>query len=128
MKTGNPRDFRAYLKELVPGMILYLVALSVPVALDPEPGTNVSWLWMLPVVPVLLMLWAILRQYERCDEFYRRLHSEAFAFGAIMVGAFFTIYGFGENAGWPDIPLIWVGPALLGSWGASLPFVLRRYR
>ena len=128
MKTGNPSDMRQYYREFVPAMLAYMVVLIGVVRADPQAGTAAAWLWLLPALPLLAVLWAILRQYERCDEFYKRIHSESFALGAIVVGAGCMIYGFAENAGLPRLPLMWVAPALLAGWGLSLPVVLRRYR
>jgi len=119
-------NMRRYFIEFGGSMALYVIVLSGVVATRPEAGWGV--LELLPTLPLLLGFWAIIRQYGRMDEFYQRIHSEAFALGALILGLAAIIWGFGENAGWPALPTIWITPALVGLWGLCLPLILRRYK
>lgn len=116
--------------ELGGAFVIYALVLffTIPARNATDPGLAKSALALAPVLPLLLAFWAILRQYARFDEMMKRINAEAFAFGAMLVGWGMTIWGFGENAGWPALPLIWVGPALVGAWGICLPIIIRRYR
>lgn len=129
MKTKTSNCIRRYFLEFGGAMAAYIVILFGVVATRKE-GFSVSdgrWQELLPVIPLLFAFWAIIRQYNRMDEYYRRLHSEAFALGAMTLGLFFVIWGFAENAGAPTIPTIFYGPAMIGLWGVCLPIVQRRY-
>jgi putative transcriptional regulator len=66
-------------------MAAYICVLIGVVASRPHEGAA-SYLELLPAIPLFLALWAILRQYKRFDEFYQRIHSEAFALGAYTLG------------------------------------------
>ncbi len=126
MKKASSNNMKPYFIEFGGSMILYVIVLSGVVATRPESGWGV---WeLLPTIPLLLGFWAIIRQYRRMDEYFQRIHSEAFALGALILGLAAIIWGFGENAGWPALPTIWVTPALVGLWGICLPLVSRRYK
>ena len=127
MKTGKKSDLKRYMIEFIPTMVAYLVVFTIVVKLRPEGG-HAGLLEILPAVPLIFAFIAIIRQYGRCDEFYKRVHSEAFALGAMTVGLCVTVWGFGENAGWPVLSTMFIAPALLASWGLSLPIILRRYK
>lgn len=126
MFTNITPHMRRYFLELGGSMVIYTVILWGLVLTRPENGWG---LWeLLPIVPLFLAFWAIIRQYKRCDEFYQRVHSEAFALGALIMVVLASFWGFGENAGFPAIPLIFVGPAMIALWGLCLPLTLRRYK
>lgn len=127
MKIGKKSDIKLYMREFIPAMAAYFVILISVVKL--RPGGGNSGLWeLLPALPLIFVFLAIIRQYGRCDEFYKRIHSEAFALGAMTLGLLLTIWGFGENADWPEIPTIFIAPALVAFWGLFLPIILRRYK
>lgn len=69
-----------------------------------------------PMVPVLLVVWAVARQIQRVDEYGRKLMLEtiSIAFG-ITAGWTFT-YGFLENAGFPKLSMFTVWPAMGAAW------------
>lgn len=84
-----------------------------------------------PVGPVLLMLRAYLMFLDRLDEFQRRVQFEAMLAAAGVVGFASFTYGFLESfAGFPTIEgaLIWILPAMIGTWGIAQIFVRRRYQ
>lgn len=116
--------------ELGGAFVIYALVLigTIPLRDAADTGLAKSLLAIAPVLPLVLVFWAILRQYARFDELMKRINAEAFALGAMLVGWAMTLWGFGENAGWPALPLIWVGPALMGAWGLCLPIVIRRYK
>ena len=97
------------------------------VASRPHEGVW-RYLEVLPAVPLILAFWAIIRYYKKLDEFYQRIHSEAFALGALILGLGVMIWGFAENAGLPELSTMWIAPALLALWGVCLPFILGRYK
>lgn len=82
-----------------------------------------------PIAPALLMLNVQLRYMRACDEFERRLQGEAVLIGA-AVTAFVTLaYGQLEDlAGFPDISLMFVFPALCLFWSAASVILHLRYK
>ena len=122
---------RNYFIEFGSAMLGYTITVISVSALQPEGGAyqgNLRFLWLLPIIPLLAGFWAIIRQYRRMDEFYQRIHAEAFALGALTWGLITMAWGFAENAGAPVISTIFIAPALIALWGLSLPIVMRRYK
>lgn len=116
---------RAYTFEFGGAMLAYIVILVGVVA--SRPHSENTWIEVLPALPLILAFWAIIRQYRRLDEFYKRIHAQAFALGAMILGLGVTVWGFAENAGMPALQTIWIAPALIALWGLCLPIVMRRY-
>jgi len=110
---------RQYLIEMGATVALYLVTLvgSIRYGRALEPSTTRTLLLLTPVIPVLLMVWVLVRQFGRMDEFVRLRSLEAFSVaGAITAGLTFT-YGFLETAGFPKISMFWVWGIMGISWG-----------
>lgn len=126
MFTNITPNMGRYFLELGLSMAIYTALLWGLVLTRPEKGWE---LWeLLPVLPLFLAFWAIIRQYKRCDEFYQRIHAEAFALGALIMVVLASFWGFGENAGFPKVQIIFVGPAMIALWGLCLPLISRRYK
>ena len=123
---------RRYTRGMMVAGLLYvgIVALGVSVIRHMSPPQwLVIVLALLPALPALLMLRAYLTFFRALDEFQRRVQAEAalITLGIVTVAAF--SYGFLEEwAGFPHIPLIWMIPAVVITWGASAFFVRRRYQ
>jgi hypothetical protein len=82
-----------------------------------------------PMVPALMMLRAYVTFVNAVDEFQRRIQSEAVMIAAGVTGFGTFTYGFLEEwADFPHLPLIWVLPILIGSWGVALCIVRLRYK
>ena len=80
---------RAALRDIVPGFAALIVTQGSLVVLNPDGRTG-AWhvVWsLLPLVPVLWLVWAQLRSLRRADEFQRVVQLEAMAvgFGAVVV-------------------------------------------
>jgi hypothetical protein len=110
---------RKYLIEMGASAALYFVAVvgSIRFGRALEPGTGRTLLLLTPVIPVLLIVWVLVRQFGRMDEFVRLRSLEAFSVaGAITAGLTFT-YGFLETAGFPKLSMFWVWGIMGISWG-----------
>lgn len=84
---------------------------------------------LVPVLPAVLMLVAIIAFYRAMDEVQQRLISESTIVSALIVGFASFTWGFLEGAmTLPDISLIWVLPALIGVQGLAMPVIRRRYQ
>lgn len=82
-----------------------------------EAGTARTLVMLSPMIGFLLALWAIIRQFNRVDEFVRLRTLENVAIAAaVTAGASFT-YGFLENAGFPRLSMFAVWPLMGAAWG-----------
>ena len=123
---------RRYTRGMMIAGLLYVgfVVLGVSVIRHMSPPQwLVIVLALLPALPALLMLRTYLTFLRALDEFQRRVQAEAalITLGIVTMAAF--SYGFLEEwAGFPHIPLIWMIPAVVITWGASAFFVRRCYQ
>lgn len=81
----------AYLRDFVPGIVGYAIVLAVvlPLVGDRVEGPGEWALLMLPIVPALWVLRAVLLHLRRIDEYQRLLQLEALAagFGVAMIAS-----------------------------------------
>ena len=119
-----------YLGEFSGAMGAYIGVLMLSISLRDQVTNPVisALVNIAPILPTLLVLWAILRQYGRFDELQQRVQSEALSLSAVLTALGTFTYGFLENAGFPPLNIIWVLPILIGLQGISVPFIARRYR
>jgi O-antigen/teichoic acid export membrane protein len=74
---------RAYLREFVPGMVGYGIAIALAVTFGNtggELGWRLLW-WLAPLLPVALVIRAVFRALGRCDEYQRQLQLEGLSVG-----------------------------------------------
>ena len=112
---------RKYITELTIAMVLYAAVLVVSIRYGRpmEPGVGRTLALMAPVVPLLLAVWAIVRQFGRMDEFVRLRSLENFAVGAAIAAAVSFSYGFMETAGYPRLSMFTIWGFMGFSWGAT---------
>ena len=110
---------RKYFAELIGAMALYLSAVigSVYFAKRMDDGVARTLLIVTPLIPVLLAVWAVARQFQRMDEFVRLRSLESIAIGAAVTIGFSVTYAFLESAGFPRLSMFWVAPVLCFAWG-----------
>jgi hypothetical protein len=82
-----------------------------------EPGVLRTTLLLTPIIPVLLAIWAIARQFKRMDEFIRLRTLESLAIAAAVTAGLSVTYGFLEGAGYPRLSMFWVWPVMGFVWG-----------
>jgi len=85
MAVKSFSHIRQYFYEFGGAMLSYMGVLCGVVMSRPHLGAY-RLIELLPIIPLLFAFWAIIRQYRRMDEFYKRIHSEAFALGALILG------------------------------------------
>jgi hypothetical protein len=119
--TVEERQRAAYRRDFAPALAGYMLVLALVVALvGDEVDTIGEWaLLMLPVVPALWGVRAVVRHLRRIDEYQRLLQLEAMAAGfavAMVVAITVGFVGVGgsatEAAGWI------VYGAGMGTWAA----------
>ena len=115
------KNARLYMIRFGGSMLAYMLILigSVSWLGANETGPLVRGIVaLLPVIPGLFALWAVLVFYRSLDEFKQRLLAEAMIISALLLGFGSFAYGFLEGAlDLPAIPTIWIFPALIGLWG-----------
>jgi len=110
---------KKYRIELGAAMVVYAATLigSISFGRPMQPGTARTLLLLSPAIPLVLAIWAIVRQFSRMDEFVRLRSLENFAIaGAVTAGLTFT-YGFLETAGFPKLSMFWVWSLMGFVWG-----------
>lgn len=123
------RQRAAYLRDFVPSIVGYAVVLAVGLSLvgDDVDSTGEWILVMLPVIPALWAVRAVVRHLRRVDEYQRLVQLEAMAvgFGVAMVAAI-TI-GFVGVAGTASVAAGWiVYSAGMVAWAITATFRSRR--
>jgi hypothetical protein len=109
---------RKYRFELLGALALYLLVLAggITLANRMEPGTARTLLLVAPMLPVMLVVWAIVRQFRRMDEFVRLRNLEGIAVAAAVTAGWTLTYGFLEIAGFPKLSMFWVWPVMGAVW------------
>lgn len=125
------RVAQRYVREMIVAGVLYSAAV-VAGAYAMRMGLP-HWAIIIaaltPVLPALMMLRAYITFVKGVDEFQRRIQSEAVMIAAGVTGFGTFTYGFLEEwAGFPHLPLIWVLPILIGSWGVAVCILNLRYK
>lgn len=112
-------SMRLYYKELGGALALYAVVLSISLIYGQRlsPGPLQTIVFIGPMVPVLLAIWAIVRQVRRSDEFIRKTTMEHLAIAAAVTAGWTFTYGFLENAGYPRLSMLTVWPVMGAVWG-----------
>lgn len=126
---------RAYRREMLPGMALYVVAVfasswlikhgidSLPLraCVAALPGLGLSWVTV-----------AMVRYVRRVDEFVRRIELESIGIAALIVGQLYLVGGLLQLAHViavrAEVAMIWVFPLLCLCYGVVKFFVRRHYR
>ncbi|HXS04146.1 MAG TPA: hypothetical protein VN731_06700 [Rhodanobacter sp.] len=138
-RFSRPERMRAvhqrYLREFFPAMLGYVVLILAYGALVPrtESVAGRAVLAILPLLPIVLLIRAMVRAIRDHDELERRIDLEAIAIAAMSTAFGFFSFGLLLSAGigWkvaPDAVAIWVLPCLFGTFGVAKLLVSRRYR
>lgn len=122
---------KRYVREMIVAAALYSVVVfagAFATRMD-LPHWVIIVAAIVPILPALLMLRAYITFVNGVDEFQRRIQSEAVMIAAGVTGFGCFTYGFLEEwADFPHLPLIWVLPILIGSWGIALCFIRLKYK
>ncbi len=112
-------NLRLYFKELTGALLLYAVVLILALTYGQRmlPGPLQTVIFLSPMLPFLLAVWAIVRQLRRSDEFIRKTTLEHLAIAAAVTAGWTFTYGFLENAGYPRLSMFTVWPVMGAVWG-----------
>ena len=125
---------RQYMREFIPAMGGYMLALPVSILLllrvDMPIALQVA-VALLPVVPMVLVMCAMLRHMLRQDEMQQRIELQAVAITCAVIGIATFSLGFLQNVRLLPSPpwlLLWILPLMIGSYGIARALISRRYR
>lgn len=123
---------RRYLREFFPAMAGYVLLLFASATLLPHVASVPLrvMIVLLPIVPIVFVVRAMVRQVMASDELQRRLELEAISIASLSVGLLSFAAAFLRGAGLLPIDnaLMLVLPALFGAYGIAKWWVGRRYR
>lgn len=107
-----------YLLELFGFLFIYVVMNGITwYAKDMPDSTMRTALALLPMLPALGMLWAIVRHFQRMDEYLRIWSLENLAIAGAMTWVFSLTYGFMEGVGYPLLSMWVVWSIFMGGYG-----------
>lgn len=121
---------KRYLVEFFSALAAYVVAVLVSthfLADAPEGAGKIS-LALVPVIPLVAMALAAIRQLGRMDEMGRKIQLEALGIAFIGTALITSSYGFLETAGLPRLSMFFVWPVMGGIWAMATVIGARRYR
>ncbi len=122
---------KRYQWEVVAGTAVYALLVIVCVKLLkhlPSSPLRIT-LALLPALPMLWVIWAVVRYLKRADELQRRVHLEALSIAAGITAFLSLTYGLLEDLG--GLPMIsaWWGFVVLDLiWAITSLILFRRYR
>lgn len=119
-----------YSVRIIVAMTFYIVLLiTSQYAVDYM--TETPWRFvvaLLPIIPILVGLWAFMVFVRQIDELERRIHFEAFAFSLGWTGLITFALGLLETAGGPKLSMVLVFPMIILLWGFGSHFARQRYQ
>ena len=123
---------RRYRIQIFAVMAVYVVVLLAvwPYARHAESMPLKAVLALLPTLPVLVVIGLMVRRVMTSDEFEQRLHLLALSVATGVVAALSLVGGFLAAAhvvAFDGDILIWVFPALCGTYGVARLLFARRY-
>ena len=126
---------RRYLRWLLVSMSMYASLLVTSLfalrAIPAEALALRAGVGLLPVLPLLLLVWAFARYIREADEMQRQIELQSVALAAMVTGLGFMVAGFLASAGVfelkGDLVAILVLPTLFGSYGVAKAVVARSY-
>ena len=132
--SSTPALRRRYLREFLPPMAAYVVAVLVSVSWLRHLETPAlrALVALLPVPAIALAMRAIVRHIRDTDELQRRIELEAVSIATALVSLAYLSAGFLQGAKVIDIPsgvaMIWVFPLICLVYGVAKTFIGRRFR
>ena len=130
----TPEVRRRYLREILPAMVGYVLAvfLSVWLLRRVDAPALRALIALLPVPAMAMAMRAIVHRIRDADELQRRIEVEAVSIAAAFVSLGYLAAGFLQRAKVIDVPssvaMIWVFPLVCLTFGVAKTVLGRRYR
>lgn len=130
----NRNAKKAYQLRTMIAMAVYtaVVMMTLPAARSSSDWPVKSLLALLPILPLLYVIWLMAERVRHADELEQRTHLVGFGFAAAAVSIFSLVGGFLAAAKVlsPEActaALVWVFPVLMICYGIGRQWVARRY-
>ena len=113
--------FIRYFAEMSAAFVLYFAVLVAVHRFGfPMPkGILKTLVLVSPTLPFLLIVWAVVRQFRRMDEYARLILLESIAMAFGVTAGWVVTYGFMENAGYPRLSMFSVWTVMMSAWAVS---------
>jgi hypothetical protein len=110
---------RRYIAEMSASFLLYALVLiaSIEIGRPLKESLARTLILISPMIPFMLMIAAIVRQFRRMDEYLRLQMLENVTIAAGITAGWTFTYGFLENAGFPRLSMFHVMPVMFWIWG-----------
>ena len=123
---------RPYVWRFIGGMIGYAILLIISLLIigsEVVENTAVSVLiTLIPMLPLLYAMSAVVRNVRQQDELAQRIHLEAILITALITGGVTFSYGLLEAASFvPSLPMTVVAPFMIIVWGVTNNLISRHY-
>jgi hypothetical protein len=107
-----------YIAEMSAAFILYAVVLTISLEVGPpmHAGILKTLVLVSPTLAFLLVVWAVVRQFRRMDEYGRLMSLESIAMAFGVTAGWVVTYGFMENAGYPRLSMFSVWMVMMSAW------------
>jgi peptidoglycan/LPS O-acetylase OafA/YrhL len=120
---------RSYAREFTLAIVAYVATVFLSVWLI-NASPDAPWRFataLLPMIPAVGVMVAVLRQLHRMDELQRQIQFEAIAFAFAGTALITFGYGFVENVGMPHLRWLFVWPIMAILWIIGTALATRRY-
>lgn len=122
---------KRYFKEFGISMGFYIVLLIASILIITNVGLPKAAqviVTLIPVVPTIFVVIAVMRALRDSDELQQRIQLQAVTFSAIVTGLITFSYGFLENIGFPHLPSLFIFPLMIALWGIGAGIFAGKYK
>ncbi len=124
---------KKHLTRFIIGMGAYVVLLPISLfVIDSSlvESTVIKWMAaLLPVIPFLFAMTAVLHNVRAADELHQQIHLESILITTLITGGLTFSYGLLESSGlFPHLPTVYIAPFMIGTWGIANAVITRRYQ
>jgi small-conductance mechanosensitive channel len=107
-----------YLAELSAAFLVYALVLVLVhrFGFPMHKGIGRTLLLVSPTLSFFLIVWAVVRQFRRMDEYGRFMSLESIAMAFGITAGWVVTYGFMENAGYPRLSMFSVWMVMMSAW------------
>ncbi len=121
---------KRYLREFVPAMALFGLAVFASNKLLPNTDSNTlrACYALLPAIPAVLVILAMVRRVRTLDEMERRIELEAVVIASLLVGMASFVAGFLVEAHVMEVSIISVLPTMIAVYALAQTWTAWRYR
>lgn len=107
-----------YIAEMSAAFLSYAFVLTISLEVGPHmpKGILKTLMSVSPTLAFLLVVWAVVRQFRRMDEYGRLISLENIAMAFGVTAGWVVTYGFMENAGYPRLSMFSVWMVMMSAW------------